>query len=298
MELRRTREVNGAPGRAAVGIIGLGRIGGGVAGALLRGGFTEIAAFDVRAGTAASLQPRVRRLGTPALVADATDIVLIAVMDDDQLREVLDGEDGVLLAESPAAIVVILSTVTLDTVRWAAGVCAPHGVEVLDCGVSGGPQALEHSEITAMVGGARSVFATAVPVLEAFARPVIHVGELGSGMRAKLARNLIIYTDWYVAWEAARLASAAGIDVKTFVKVVEASERWSRSHLHLLEQGIGFAAATDEEPPATAPAIAAYAEKDLRAAVELGAELGLALPAATLARAGFPAAAGLIPDDV
>jgi 3-hydroxyisobutyrate dehydrogenase-like beta-hydroxyacid dehydrogenase len=124
-------------------------------------------------------------------------------------------------------------------------------------------------------------------VLEGFADPVVHCGELGNGMRAKLARNLIIYTDWMVAWEAARLALAAGVPLDRFVECVTASDRWVKPHMHLVDHGIGLGS------EANAERTAGYADKDLRAALALGDELGLDLPAAQLALARFRAVAGL-----
>jgi 3-hydroxyisobutyrate dehydrogenase-like beta-hydroxyacid dehydrogenase len=208
------------------------------------------------------------------------------------VREVVSGEGGLLDASPPPRVIVVLSTVTLETIRWTADQARPCRVEVLDCGVSGGPKALAKGSITAMVGGSEQSVEIARPVLSAFADPVVHCGELGNGMRAKLARNLITYSQWYVAWEATRLATEAGVPRDRFVEVVQASDRWLDSHMFLVEAGVGF------EPAATTGIgniAATYADKDLRAALALAEELGVEAPAAELALSRLDQLAGLHP---
>jgi 3-hydroxyisobutyrate dehydrogenase len=215
-------------------------------------------------------------------VGEASDILLIAVLTDDQVRDVLVGEAGLLSAAPRSQVIVVLSTAAIATIRWAAEVAEEAGMMLLDCGVSGGAGGLEAAAITAMVGGPDDAFARARPVLETFANPVLHMGPLGRGMAAKLARNLIVYTDWLVAWEAARLAEAAGVDVAKFVEAVEASDRWVGGHMAMVREGVGLATA-DDAARAKGEAAGVYARKDLRSALELGDELDLDLPAARLA---------------
>jgi 3-hydroxyisobutyrate dehydrogenase-like beta-hydroxyacid dehydrogenase len=108
-------------------------------------------------------------------------------------------------------------------------------------------------------------------------------------MRAKLARNLITYAQWMATWEAAHLAVSAGVPLERFVEVVAASHRWMAPHWFLVERGAGLGRPQD---PEQARLTATYADKDLRAALELGEELGLALPAARLALERVPTMTG------
>src|SRR5262245_9003764 len=100
------------------GVVGLGAIGGHVARALARAG-RRVVGFDVREQAFAEF-PEAERAGSPREVAEAADVVLVAVYDDDQLRHVLTGPSGILEAEAAPAAVCVLSTVTLDTLRWCA----------------------------------------------------------------------------------------------------------------------------------------------------------------------------------
>ncbi|MDB5424960.1 MAG: beta-hydroxyacid dehydrogenase, 3-hydroxyisobutyrate dehydrogenase [Phenylobacterium sp.] len=267
-----------------VAIIGLGAIGAEAARTLAQGKDGQshsMAGYDVRAETLKALSDVVQPAASPAAASEGADVVLVAVMNDAQVRDVLTGEGGVLSATVAPRAVLILSTITIPTVFWASEVCAERGVALLDCAVSGHP-------MTSMVGGDDAGFEIVRPVIEGFSDSVVHCGQLGNGMRAKLARNLIIYTDWMVAWEGARLALAAGVPLDKFVQCVTASDKWVRPHMSMVQDGVGLPGGT-----ATRASTAAYADKDLRAALALAAELGVDLPAATLAVSRFPAVAGL-----
>jgi 3-hydroxyisobutyrate dehydrogenase len=262
-------------------VIGLGHIGAGVARNLLRDAF-DVCGYDVRDEAVAQLGEDVDAVACPADVGAASDVVLIAVLNDEQVRDVLVGDGGILSGPVGTRVIVILSTTTLETIRWAAEECRRVGVALLDCGVSGGRGGFEARQVTAMVGGDATAFEAARPALETFADPVLHMGQLGRGMAAKLARNVLVYTDWSVAWEAARLAQAAGVDVDAFVRAVDASDRYVDGHTALIRAGVGVGT-NPPEAQARGAAVATYADKDLRAAIELGAELGIELPAARLA---------------
>lgn len=255
-----------------VGIVGLGAVGDRSARALAAAGY-EVVACDVRPEAVAALSAVAAGAESPQAVAEAADLVIVAVFDDEQVREVLA---GILAASTPPAVVVLQSTVPVETVLRAHDEAAARGVEVLDCGILGRVLA---------VGGDEAAVATARPVLEAITAidetPVVHVGPLGAGMKAKLAWNLICYGNWYVAWESARLAEAAGVEPERMVELIDAAERWTRS-TELLRAG----------PGARIQRVADYAHKDLRYALELAAELGLDLPGAGLVEASYDRVVG------
>jgi 3-hydroxyisobutyrate dehydrogenase-like beta-hydroxyacid dehydrogenase len=269
------------PSGQAVGIIGLGRIGGRVGVAVAREGFT-VSGYDVRPETLQGLSDAIAPKSTPREVAEDADVVLIAVLDDVQLRDVVTGKDGIVAAQSAPSHVVVLTTATLDTVRWAEQQVRAADTTLLDCGVSGGSDNLKTGRMTGMVGGDAEAFAAVLPVLAVFLDPVLHMGSLGKGMVAKLARNLLVYADWSTAWEAARLAQAAGVDIQKFVQAVEASDRLMNGHMTLVGEGVGLPG-QDDEVRARARVYSTYAHKDLEAILELGAEFDVDLSAARLA---------------
>ena len=91
---------------------------------------------------------------------------------------------------------------------------------LLDAGVSGGATAYENG-LTVMIGGSDDDVQRAMPVLNGFAKAVVHCGPLGAGMVAKLAKNVVTYSSWAVAREAALLAIAGGVSLERFLEVLD-----------------------------------------------------------------------------
>jgi 3-hydroxyisobutyrate dehydrogenase len=279
---------------AKVAVIGLGRIGGGVARALVRNRGDDVSGYDPSPDACAALAEQVRIAPSPSEAAAGAEIALVAVYDDAQLREALTGPDGVLAADPVPGIVVILSTVPAETIRWAAAEAGAAGSSVLDCGVTGGHRALETVGMAAMVGGDREAYNRARPVLDGFTNTAPHMGPLGAGMTAKLARNIVVFGTWYVTSEAARLLSGAGVDFDRFVEISDSGDSMSGGPAALLKRGIRpTEEPRDAEDRARRESLAGYAHKDIEAALALAEELGIDLPVATIVQRRFEDAVGL-----
>ncbi len=264
------------------GVVGLGMIGGGVAVSLARSGRPAAAVFDVRPQAADGLEGVPACAASPADVAAACDVVLVAVVDADQAREVLTGDDGLLVASHAGQTVVLLSTVGLSAVRELAALCAERAVVLLDAGVTNGPEAATNGLVT-MVGGPQEAVAEAMPVLEAFSKAVVHCGPLGAGMTTKLARNAITYSTWAAVREATSLAAAGGVRPATLLHVLEKADATVSPLLHLQLKAADYTIAEDQQAWASG-----LADKDLAAAQELAGELGLALPIVDQVRPRMP----------
>ncbi len=276
-------------------MIGLGRIGGGAVRSLVRAGHA-VAGYDVSAEAVGAVSS-IARAGTSARdAAEGAEVVLIAVFDDAQVKEALTGADGILAANPLPRAVVVLSTVSAATIEWAGEQARAAGTALVDCGVTGGGNAIEQGSIVALVGGDAETIEAARPAIEAFSSPMLHMGPLGSGMKAKLARNAIVFGCWYVVSEAARLAAASGVDVGKLVEASEAADRWSGGPMALLARHKirpdDFDTA-DDDSVAHRRLLAAYAHKDVGAALELARELGLELPGTTVVADRFDDAVGL-----
>jgi 3-hydroxyisobutyrate dehydrogenase-like beta-hydroxyacid dehydrogenase len=266
----------------------MGAIGAGVAASIVRAGI-PLVAFDPRPETNVD---GIEAAESPREVAERADVVLVAVFDDEQVRQVLE---EVLTAADPPRDVLILSTVTMDTIRWAAERCATREVTVLDCGVTGGAQSLAEDSLVVMIGGDDGAVGRVRVVLETFSSLIVHAGPIGAGMQAKLARNIVYFAGGRVAWEAARLAQACGINVVDLIAIVDASDGWTGGSTALLKRGFTPDLAPPTSPQERAPRerMAGFAHKDLAAALALAHELGLDLPMATLAHERFDEVVGL-----
>jgi 3-hydroxyisobutyrate dehydrogenase-like beta-hydroxyacid dehydrogenase len=270
--------MNTTSGSLRAGVVGLGMIGGGVAVSLARSGRVPVV-HDIRPDAADRLAGVPAPLDSPADVARASDVVLVAVVDAAQARTVLTGEDGLLAGARPGMTVVLLSTVAVPVVHELADVCAKFGVSLLDCGVTPGDKAAENG-LVAILGGDTDVVARAMPVLEDFAKKVVHCGPLGAGMATKIARNVITYGGWTVVCEAAELAQAAGVDPSTLLTVIETADPEGTTLLSWLRKQIE----NDDTIRSLVPQVRSLLDKDLAAAQELAGHLGVDIPAADVAR--------------
>lgn len=275
----------GSVPRRTAGVIGLGQIGAGVAASLHRAGWAVVGC-DVFPAAAARLPEGARFASSPEELAERSDVVLVAVLDDAQVRDVLTGASGVLGAEHPARAVAVLSTINVATLEEVAAAGHLRGVGIVDCGVSGGVRAAREGTLVAMLGGDDAAVAAVRDAVDAFSSHAVHVGALGAGLRVKLARNLVTYGSWLVAHEAARLVEASGIDARRLAEVIRASDPMTGGVTALIGQ-------EPSERPAP-DALSAIAHKDLGAALATAAELGLDLPATRLTDQRFDELLGLV----
>jgi len=282
-----------------VGVIGLGDIGRGVADAVGRAGL-ELGVCDLSAEVTAFFAPTAHVAATPAALGARSEVVVVAVVDDRQVLAVLDGADGALGAMTPGSTVVIVSTVSPGTIASVAEKASVRGVDVVDCGVSGGPAAAASGSLVAMVGGEAEVMARVRPVLDTFTSLVVHMGPLGAGLKAKLARNLVQYGSWLAAYEAQVLAEAAGIELAKLAEVIRESDKLIGGASRLMFRDTVAPMPLDTHP-GIVDAMAAgalLAHKDLRAAIELGRDLDVELPLAVMTDARCDAVFGLEGRDV
>ena len=266
-----------------VGVIGLGDIGSGVATAMAPAGL-DLVVCDIDAEARARFAKVARLAADPADLGGQADVIVVAVVNDAQVLEVLDPGHGALSTAVSGATVVIVSTISVATIASVASQAGSRGVRVVDCGVSGGPRAAAEGELVSMVGGDEPTIEDIRPVLDAFSSLVVRMGPLGTGLRAKLARNVIQYGSWLAAYEGQLLAEAAGIELSKLAEVVRASDKLIGGAATLM-----FRDTVAPFPPDTDPgfvgamaAAAGLAHKDLQAALALADETGVDLPGARL----------------
>ncbi len=277
---------DGAAGGPSVGVIGLGDIGAGVAASVAAAGL-PLAVCDVRDEATDRFAGSATVAASPAELAGVSDVIVVAVVNDAQVRAVLTGPGGALAAARPSASVIVVSTVSPTTVEEIGAEAVAAGVGIIDCGVSGGPSSAASGELICMVGGDEATVDRVRPVLDAMSVLVVRTGPLGSGLVAKLARNVVQYGSWLAAYEAQRLAEAAGIDLAKLATVIRASDTkiGGAATLMFRQTVAPFGPDDDEGIVAAMRAAAALAHKDLRAALTVGTALGLDLPVAALTEA-------------
>jgi 3-hydroxyisobutyrate dehydrogenase len=221
---------------------------------------------------------------TPRELAGRCEVVLVAVLDDAQVRSVLEGAHGVFAGAAPGTAVVVVSTITTETVTAMREAGARHGITVVDCGVSGGQAGADNGELVCMVGGTEDEVDRVRPVLDVFSCLVLHMGPPGAGLSAKLARNVVQYGSWLAAQEAQELAEAAGVDLVKLGEAIRESDRVIGGAARLMFRPTAepWPADTDAGLLTFLEDKAALAHKDLAAAQALGDRLGVAMPVAAM----------------
>jgi 3-hydroxyisobutyrate dehydrogenase-like beta-hydroxyacid dehydrogenase len=145
-------------------------------------------------------------------LAENTDVLLVVVVDDAQVRDVLV-DQGAIEGLREGSIVVIHSTVHPDTCREMAALAAQRGIEVIDAPVTGGPQRSMDGTLTMPVGCDRpEVLQRVRPLLLNMATTVERVGRLGAGEATKLLNNFFYYAHCVTAFDTERLVDLLELD--------------------------------------------------------------------------------------
>ena len=265
---------------AVAGFIGLGNIGGQMSRRLLANP-DGLVVFDVRPE---SYEKLVAKGATAAAdvadVARSADVISVVVRDDDQVRDVTT---ELLAASRPGLVIAIHSTIKASTAIALAEVAEPLGVHIVDAPISGGAMGAHAGTLAVMVGGEADAVELCRPVFGHFASLVSHLGPVGSGTRAKLARNLLHFVAFTAVGEAQRLAEAAGIPVAELGRIVRHSDSVTGGPgAIMLRDSAGPLAPGDDWYPVMEN-VASLGAKDLQQALELAAELGVDTPLASMA---------------
>ncbi|MCK5754461.1 MAG: NAD(P)-dependent oxidoreductase [Mycobacterium sp.] len=244
-----------------VGFIGLGSQGGPMARRIAEGGFET----TLWARRPASLEPYAhtpaKTAATPAELAAASDLVCLCVVGDDDVREVLNGDNGVLAGLAEGGIVAIHSTVHPDTCRDIAEMAGAQGVSVIDAPVSGGGPAVEEGTLLVMVGGEQEVVERCRPVFATYADPIVHLGPLGAGQSTKILNNLLFSANLGSAVSTLELGESLGIARDKLVEVLNRGSATSKA--------VGSISMFGGTLEGLAPIAGALLQKDVRHAASL-----------------------------
>jgi 3-hydroxyisobutyrate dehydrogenase/2-hydroxy-3-oxopropionate reductase len=258
----------------AVGVLGIGRMGGAMSRALAGAGF-DLVLWNRTADRAERLASELggRSVAQPSDVAVAADVCITMLADGHAVDDVYAGPHGLLVAARPSNVFIDASTVSPAALRTHEAVARAVGAGLLDAAVSGSVALAESGALTIMVGGEPAALERARPVLDALARTVFHLGPLGSGAAMKLAVNTVIFGLNQALAEGLVLAEAAGIRRDLAYDVLAASAVGAPY--------VGYKRAAFLDPGGTPVAFALdLAAKDLRLIGELADAVELTLPQA------------------
>ncbi|PWE56632.1 oxidoreductase [Metarhizobium album] len=234
---------------AKVAFIGLGVMGYPMAGHLKTKGGHDVTVYN---RTFSKAEAWVAAFGgkagkTPAEAARDADFVFTCVGNDDDLRSVTIGEDGVIAALKPGAVLIDNTTASAEVARELDEAARAKGCAFIDAPVSGGQAGAENGVLTVMCGAEEAVFEKARPVIDAYARMVGLMGPVGSGQLAKMVNQICIAGLVQGLAEGIHFGKQAGLDIEKLVEVISkgAAGSWQMENRHkTMNQGkydFGFA---------------------------------------------------------
>jgi len=262
--------------KTKVAFIGLGVMGGPMAGHLARAGF-EVSVWNRSPARADKWRElwtdegmSVTFAKTPEEAASASEIAFTCVGNDDDFYEVVFEEGGVMDGLSPGSLLVDHTTTSAQLAHHASDSCAVGGVDFLDAPVSGGQAGAENGLLAIMCGGSDEAMARARPVMDPYAKSIVHVGPTGAGQTAKMANQMCIAGVLGGLSEAIRLAQGAGLDLDKTYEAISggAAQSWQMNNRWetMVKDEFDFGFAID------------WMRKDLGYALDEARRLGLSSP--------------------
>jgi len=169
-----------------------------------------------------------RSAETPALAAQDAEVIALCVGNDADVREVVDGDAGILRGAASGALIIDHTTASASLARELHGRCAARGVAFLDAPVSGGQAGAEAGRLTVMCGGDEEAFQRVEPLLASYARCAQRLGGPGSGQLAKMVNQICIAGVVEGLSEALLFSERAGLDTAAVIEVISqgAAQSW------------------------------------------------------------------------
>ena len=169
-----------------------------------------------------------RAFETPADAAAGADFVMACTGRDADLREIVLGSDGAFEAMSEGSVFVDHTTVSASLARELAAEAENRGLGWLDAPISGGEVGAERGELTIMVGGEESVYRSAAPLLDVYAKKHLRMGTAGCGQLSKMVNQICIAGLVQALAEGLHFATRSGLDAERVVDVIAhgAAQSW------------------------------------------------------------------------
>lgn len=213
-----------------IGFIGLGNVGGKLAGNLLNNG----ADLTVRDLDQAQAQPFLDQgaawANSPAELVQKTDLVITCLPSPAASSAVMEEDDGLLSALGPGKIWAEMSTTDATEMTRLAGLVAATGAKAIECPVSGGCHRAATGNISIFAGADRETFETMLPVLTVLGRRVLHTGPIGTASTLKVMTNYLATMHLVSLAEALTTMKAAGLDLATTYEAIRISSGNSFVH--------------------------------------------------------------------
>jgi len=197
-------------------------MGSGMAGNLLKAGFSVAVYNRTPAKAQALVSSGARLASTPFEAAKGASVVIAMLADDAASREVWLGECGALAAAAKGAVLVESSTVSPAWIAELAAHAAQHGSEFIDAPVTGSRMQAEAGQLSFLVGGSDAALQAATPALKAMSKEIVHLGPVGSGAKMKLINNFLCGVQVASLAEGLTWIERSGLDREKALSILKA----------------------------------------------------------------------------
>ena len=231
-----------------VSFIGLGVMGYPMAGHLVKAGH-QVTVYNRTTAKAQAWQQDYEGnyAETPKLAVAGSEIVFVCVGNDDDLRSVMYGENGILAGLEQGSLVVDHTTTSADVAREVHAKAVDLGIGFVDAPVSGGQAGAENGVLTVMCGGSEQDFERAFPIMDAYSRFAKLLGEVGAGQLTKMVNQICIAGVVQGVAEGLHFARSAGLNGPDVIETIAkgAAGSWQMENRHQTmwdgEYDFGFA---------------------------------------------------------
>lgn len=275
-----------------IGFIGTGKMGLPMTRNLLAAGYPVIAFNRSPESLQLAADAGATAAGSIATVAAAADIVVTSLTNQQSVRDVYLGDNGLVANARPGQILIDTSTNDIPLVHEIAEAATLRSAAFLDAPVSGGVPGAIAGTVTVMVGGDESVYNRALPVLQVIGGNIHHLGPNGAGTAMKLVNQLLVGVNMAAVAEGLLFGAAAGASPEKVLEVISTSFGGSR----MLDRGIPLIQARDFKPATPVDLI----RKDLGIVMDAARDqnLPLDITASALALFDRTSADGYGPNDM
>ena len=196
-----------------IGFIGTGVMGGRMCRNLATKGDVPVIAFDLDSDKVAALDNAgVEAAPSIEALVAVSDLIVICVPGEPQVRAVLFEPGGVLEHVRAGQTVVDMTTATADVAREASEKLGDKSVDYADAPIARGVSSAEDGTLSIMVGGSKEVFDRIHPAMSCMGTEITHCGGVGTGMVMKLMNNFIVFMNTSALAEALLIGTRAGVD--------------------------------------------------------------------------------------
>jgi len=265
-----------------VAYIGLGSMGGPQARLIARGDL-ELSVYDPYPPAIEKFSDIARLATSPADAARDAEIASVCVRDDQQVLDVVLGQNGLIEGLAEGSLLLIHSTITIQTLRDLKARLDERGIALVDAPVSRTRREDDEPFVFTMMGGESADVERARPVVETFSTDADHIGPLGAGMATKISNNLVTWVQIAIGVQATNLAAHYHVPYEKLRGVMKQNGNLTPTMEAMLDGKTRINPGENPQVDEFQASQAGIGEKDLSLAIDSGEamEMDMALAAVT-----------------